>query len=264
MLGTAWGFSVGQVRNFVESLRRHYHGDAMLVISSRRSAPLIEYLNSFNIRPIYFDGPYWMPLHIQLARYIRYQEILRGVEKTYDRVLLTDVSDVLFQGDPFANLPEGELLCFMEAAGRTISQCQFNTHWIQQIYGEAGVERLKDCEISCSGITIGTHRAIVEYVDKLLCEATPQIASSLDKYRGHDQGIHNYLLRTGALPQARLIPNCQHVYTMGFVPDNEFSIGPAKTIIAPGGRVLPIVHQYDRKAAVLGRLWDQWQSKAAG
>jgi hypothetical protein len=188
-------------------------------------------------------------MHVQLARYVRYAELLRGASKMYERVLLTDVTDVLFQADPFSNLPEGELLCFLEVAGRTIGQSPVNTRWIKYIFGPEAAERLKSFEIVCSGTTIGTHVAMIHYIDQLLGHAKPEILVKLRR-RGHDQGIHNYLLRTGALPNARLIPNGQHVYTMARVPDPDIGLGPNGTILA-SGRLCPIVHQYNYKPRVL-------------
>lgn len=263
VLGAAWRLGVADVRVFVESLRRHYSGDVMLVVSSRESAPLVDYLRSRKIIPVFFDCPYWMVMHIQLARYVRYEEILRGAASEYSRVLLTDVSDVLFQADPFASLPDGELLCFMEAAGRTIGQCHYNTTWIKDIYGPAEFERIKDCEISCSGITIGSHRAIVGYIDRLLTYATPEALAKLSPMRGHDQGIHNFMLRTGALPHARLAPNGQHVFTLGHVPEQQITLTPGGEILAPGGRLCPIIHQYNYKPSIMERICAEYAVREA-
>jgi hypothetical protein len=254
VLGTAWNLGIADVRIFVESLRRHYHGDVMLLVTSRGSADLVSYLRSRDIVPVFFDCSFWMVMHVQLGRYVRYEETLRGVDKEYAHVLLTDVSDVVFQADPFAQLPEGELLCFMEVPGRTIGQCADNTRWVQQIYGPAVWENMKNHEISCSGTTIGSQRAILQYIDLMLHYANPNLLAPLMQFRGHDQGIHNYLLRTGALPNARLIPNGQHVYTVQTVPDSEITLGPGGTILAPGGRLCPIVHQYPSKPAVLKHI----------
>lgn len=247
VLGTAFGLGVGQVRVFVESLRRHYVGPAMLLVTSARSADLVAYLKSRGVTPVFFDCPYWMVAHVQVARYVRYGELLRGGEVPYERVLLTDVSDVLFQAHPFAAAPAGELLCFLEHPGRTIGACPTNARWVEQLFGPGGLARVRDKPISCSGTTIGTPAAVLDYIDRLLSHADPVVLSRLAGFRGHDQGIHNYLLYTGALPRARLVPNGEHVYTLGFVPDAEIILGPGGTVLAPGSRVCPIVHQYNYK-----------------
>lgn len=251
VLGAAWNLGTADCRVFVESLRKYYQGDVILLVASKGSRALVRYLRSHGITPVYFDCPFWMLMHLQLARYVRYGEILRGSSDEYQRVLLTDVSDVVFQADPFALLPDGELLCFLEAAGRTVGQCDENSRWIQQIIGTEGFEAVKNFEISCSGETIGSHQAILGYIDLLLAHIDAARLVQLRHARGHDQGIHNFLLHIGALPKARKIPNGQHVYTLGFVPESEFTLGANGTIVAPGERLCPIIHQYNYKPACL-------------
>jgi hypothetical protein len=251
IFGAAYNLKVPQVRVFVESLRRYYHGQVMLLVTSVDSEELVAYLRSMNVTPVFFDCPHWMVTNIQVARYVRYAETLRTSGDLYGRILLSDVTDVLFQADPFDTLPDGELLCFLETPGRTIGQCTTNTGWVQQIYGPAGVEKIKDFDISCSGTTIGTQPAILHYIDLLLDHAEPVLLAKVMESRGHDQGIHNFLLRTGQLPSARLIPNGQHVFTLGYTPDREIISGPNGAILTATGRRCPIVHQYNYKRALV-------------
>jgi hypothetical protein len=244
VLGTAFRLSREDVWVFVESLRRHYRGPAILLVTSYDSDELVAYLRSRDVTPVYFDGPYWMVAHVQLMRYVRYGELLRGCGTAYERILLCDVSDVVFQGHPFAAAPAGELLCFMEDPGWTIGKSKNTSLWVEQIFGREVLARLADRPISCSGTTIGSHRAILRYVDLLLSHADVRVLVNLSQYRGHDQGIHNYLLHTGALPEARLVPNAEHVYTLGLVSPQTVELGPAGTLLSPEHRCCPIVHQY--------------------
>ena len=262
VLGAAYRLRADQVWLFVESLRRHYDGPVMLLVTSVDSDQLVAYLRSRDVIPVFFDCPYWMAAHIQLARYIRYGEILRGCDRPYDRVLLSDVSDVLFQGHPFATAPAGELLCFLEDGGRTIEQCNSNSVWVKHVFGSPGLARIGNRTVSCSGTTIGSQQAILQYIDLLLSHANPKVVAGLPHVRGHDQGIHNYLLYTGALPLARLVPNGQHVHTVGFVPDSEIGLGPSGTLLSPGGRLCPIIHQYNYKPAALAHISTVYSLKA--
>ena len=247
ILGTAFKLQVPQVRLFVESLRKHYDGPVMLLITSLDSRDLVIYLCSRDVTPVFFDCPYWMLTHVQVARYVRYGEILRGSDRPYDRILLSDVSDILFQAHPFAGAPPGDLLCFHEHADRMIGKCKANSMWMEQIYGPEVLSRLKDCRISCSGTTIGSHAAILQYIDLLLSYADPKVLAALKGFRGHDQAIHNFLLHTGALPHAQLIPNGRHVLTLGGAPDSEVILGPNGTLLSPEGRLCPIVHHYEAR-----------------
>jgi len=248
VLGTAFDYTIAQVRIFVESLRRYYPGEAMLLVNSRDSDELVDYLSANSITPVYFDSARWMVAQIEMARYIRYGELLRGAPGRYSQVLLTDVVDVVFQGHPFHNAPEGDLLCFLEVAGRSIGDCVINSRWILELFGEQEFQKLRKHGIICSGTTMGTPEAIIDYIDRLLYYAPPQILAPLQKARrGHDQGIHNYLLRNGLLPFARLIPNGVHVFTVGSVEDHDIGTTTDGQMLTQEGVLCPIVHQYTYK-----------------
>src|SRR5262245_4939676 len=174
ILGTAYHYGVRDVWVFVESLRRHYTGEVMLLVSGgSASRPLVEYLVSRQVRPIFFDCPAWMITHVQFGRFVRYGELLRDSSRRYERVLLTDVSDVVFQSHPFDHAPEGELLCFLEGGDRTIGGCPVNSNWVSSLYGPEILARVSRGPISCSGITLGCHEAILEYLDRLCGHIRP-------------------------------------------------------------------------------------------
>ena len=101
---------------------------------------------------------------------------------------------------------------------------------------------------------MGSHAAILQYLDSLLAHVTPEVVARLPQTRGHDQAIHNYLIQHHALPNLKLVANAEHVYTLGIVPDEEIVFGPGGTVLAPDGRICPILHQYNYKPAVIEHL----------
>ncbi|HYV38899.1 MAG TPA: hypothetical protein VE988_24660 [Gemmataceae bacterium] len=247
VLSAAFGYGIKEIWVFVESLRRHYDGDAAMLVSSRGPDELYEYLRSRNIRAIYFDCPYWMVVHIQVGRYVRYEEFLRECPTKYDKILLSDVNDVVFQANPFAALPEGDLLFFLEDPRMTITQCPSNRQWVHQIYGQEGLTKLFNKRISCSGTTIGVHDSILYYIDHLLTQAKPDILKQITDTKGHDQAIHNYLLYTGVLPEIRTVENGEVVYTLYHVPESEIAVTDKGIAVAATGHIPAIVHQYNFK-----------------
>jgi hypothetical protein len=249
VLGAAFGYSVEQIRPFVQTLRRYHGGPAGLLVTSLGPPELPSFLRQYDIEPIFFESAHWMAFHIQVIRYIRYWEHLRTSKAQFDRVLLTDVSDVIFQRDPFEDLPSGELLCFLEDKRMTIGTCKINSFWMRQVFGEQAVIRFFNHRISCSGTTIGSLPAILRYLELLLHHANPQILGRLQD-RGHDQGIHNYMIHSGALPDAQLIENGNHVFTLHHTPSEEIRIEP-EAILTANGQKPAIVHQYDRHATML-------------
>lgn len=249
ILGTAYGSRVVEVRPFVESLRRYYQGEVQLLVNTFGPEDLIPYLREWKIIPRCFDSAAWMVSHIQVTRYLRYWELLRESATQYDRILLTDVTDVLFQADPFIGAPPGELLVFLEDERAAISGCESNSFWVREFFGAEVLARLARCPISCSGTTMGTHGALLEYLPKLMFHAQPERLTRLPSARGYDQGIHNYLLHTGALPQARAVPNGDWIYTLGHVPPREIVLSSTGLLTAEGRRS-PIVHQWTYHPAV--------------
>ena len=259
VLGTAQGYGVAQVRVFVESLRRHYAGDAALVVSPGSDPALFAYLRTHRVRPVFFGAGLWMPYDIQVMRYARYLDFLLTEGAAYDRVFLTDVGDVLFQDDPFARAPAGELVVAMEDPRATIASCPSNSRWILNLYGEDALAQLGPRPISCSGTTLGTRRAMLGYLDVLLAQAHPEALRKLPAgTRGHDQGMHNALLHTGRLPGAVASGNGEFVLTIGHVPDADLDLRADGIALAGQDRLPPVVHQYQYKpatAAHVARLW---------
>lgn len=259
VLATAMGYGPASVRRFVESLRRHYDGEIGFLVTSRgpNAQALLDYLAQWRVTPHFFDTALWMITDVQVGRYVRYYEILRGASQPYDRVLFSDVSDVVFQAHPFDGAPAGDLLAFLEHPRQTIGACQTNTLWITDIFGADMARQLAPFTVSCSGTTIGSHRAMCAYVEKLLSHAKPPLMMKLQGKRGHDQGIHNMLLHTGALPGVIQVENGTHVFTLGRVPDGEVVL-TADAILTVAGRKPAIVHQYNYRPAVNAWVETVW------
>jgi len=118
--------------------------------------------------------------------------------------------------------------------------------------------RLANREVSCSGTTLGTFAAVRDYVKKLIGEIRPQHFIALGRARGHDQGIHNVLLYTGALPDARIVPNGMYVYTVAVVPDGEIGLAPGAILVSETNVCCPIIHQYNYKQHVLNHISAQY------
>jgi hypothetical protein len=254
VLGAAYGYGIEQVRLFAESLRRNYHGRGALLVTRWAPSELIGFLQTHQIEPIFFDRAHRVVTDVQVDRYARYCEYLCNSTTRFDRVLFTDVGDVLFQRDPFEGLPGGELFCFLEDKRATIGQCSSNSLWVRQIFGGEMLARLANCPISCSGTTIGSYAAMEKYTELLLMHASPDVMMRLPTgSRGHDQGIHNVLLHTQALPNARVLENGDHVFTLARTPNAEIRIS-SDGILTADGRKPAIVHQYNYHPAVLNAV----------
>jgi hypothetical protein len=250
LLGAACGYGVTELRPFVESLRTHYAGEAILLIDGRTADEALAYLASRGIGLLYFDAAGWIPLHIQTSRYIAYWDFLRS-RPEYGRIFLTDVSDVIFQGDPFSWWGQGDVFFFLEDQAMTIGQCPSNRMWVHEVFGPETLAGLAAKRISCSGTILGSRGGMLAYLDQMLSFARRTTGPGFAGKRGHDQGIHNALLHLALVPGALAVENGLHVLTLGYVPNGEVIVR-GDTILARNHPIpCPIVHQYNYHAVTL-------------
>lgn len=236
ILGACAGYTARQIWPFVESLRRWYAGEVIFV-SAHLPPGTKKLLREHRITEveIALDLP---SANIQLQRYFGYREILQ-VRPDIARALLVDVRDVIFQAHPFALLPAGSLIAFLE--DEKIGNCGVNTRWLEAIYGPDRAAELASRTISCSGTTGGTRAGLLRYLD-LMCR---EIAAAEPKRLiGGDQAIHNHLLN-GELPDAVLVPN-QTGTVQSLHHQKELIFNSLGQLLNIDGRICPVVHQIDR------------------
>lgn len=244
ILGAAVGYGIPQLRPFLVSLARSgYRGDLCLLCSFGNGDPAtLQALRAGGVKVEAFESWRMMPIELNTARYIRYLEVL--LTQSCDAVLLTDTRDVIFQRDPFAGDWSAPLQFFLEHDDKTLDSCESNREWIEAAYGREKVRTLAGRPISCSGTTLGTREAILDYISAMI-EAMGQVHPDSLKVTGIDQGIHNVLIQEGRFPKARLSPNGQHILTMGHLPRERVVLRPDGLLANPDGSVPAVVHQYN-------------------
>jgi hypothetical protein len=175
----------------------------------------------------------------EIARYAWYLERLSRTQASYRRVMLTDVRDVVFLGDPFSVVGGAESVrFFLESENVTIADSAYNRSWLLTAYGEAMLEKLGDRPISCSGVTVGSVDGVLAYLTVMVDE----LARLPRHIRGIDQGVHNVVVHEGLVPGARLVPNLEGaVLTVG-----KMSAAYAAQALAVRHGSVKVVHQYDR------------------
>jgi hypothetical protein len=158
-------------------------------------------------------------LKLRWGRFALLRDYLKECIYCTGPVLVTDVRDTFFQRDLFG--PEAPpvvgLQVFEEQAA------QRTTHWLTK----GPIEQCKKTKIFdevmlCSGTTIGTRQAMLDYLDAMVEEMHVWMLHPdccCHSTSGDDQSIHNYLYYTGKLgPHVSAIPNAQGlVNTVGFM-----------------------------------------------
>lgn len=236
ILGTCVGYAPGRVRPFLESLRRHYASHAV-VVTAHLPADTVEMLRRFRVTQVAVDVPL-RTVMIQRLRHFAYQQIVRG-NTAVDRILLTDVGDVLFQGDPFPMLPDGRLASFLEDSA--IGTCRHNSAWIRDAYGPARLDELAGRPISCAGTVAGDRESVLRYLD-LMCR---DIRNDRGSKPSFDQAHHNHLVY-GELADIAIHVENRTGAVQTLHHQQRFEFDRLGRLINIDGRVCPVVHQFNR------------------
>ena len=258
VLGSAVGFGIKEVGVFVESLRgTGYTGDIMMLIAWP-GIGVGRYLKKHGVKVqrVFQTRSFTRSVHAR--RYLIYKEYLRAHAADYDQVMLADTRDVVFQRNPFDGMDEPNCHFFLEAAPRTIGEDETNWRWVSHTVSKEDAQALSAKRISCSGITIGGTRAIIDYLERLtaLVNAMPfRIYREIG--HGYDQALHNYLVHLAPDINGTVVENNGHIATMAIEPRARYDIDENAVIRLTGGHMPAICHQYDRfpdlRAAVEAR-----------
>jgi hypothetical protein len=180
--------------------------------------------------------------YVMCSRFFMYQDFLSRNHGRYDRVMLTDVRDVIFQSDPFANIGDADVVYACERT--LIRDCPMNADWVRRAYGDAVYENLGDYLVSCAGTTFGTMEGILGYLSAMIDEMSMSRAVNTNV----DQGIHNFVVHMRPLRGAFFDVHDNNVATLQYMPPECLAVTDRG--IEVDGRVVPVVHQWDRRTAV--------------
>jgi hypothetical protein len=202
------------------------------------------------------------------TRYLAYQYFLNLHDDMYDFVILSDGRDVFFQRDPFTfhwcdlgSDCAATLHAFIEhtdvdgqnGTSRTIASCLWNSRWILRCYGSHGLHEIGGNSIICSGVVVGSFRAISTWLQEMIHGMfNNQHCAAM---HGADQGVHNFIVHThdsNSSFSLKLWTNdAGPVSTIG--GGRLFRDGEGR-VLNSRGDVAYIVHQYDRRPEIVSHV----------
>ena len=106
-------------------MREHGYGGDIALLTFDISPATAAFLASRQVRQLAFDSMPLLAMSMNSARMLKYLEFLRTDgfdtqgQPVYDHIMLVDVRDIVFQGDPFARVDGADIYYFLET-GRTI------------------------------------------------------------------------------------------------------------------------------------------------
>lgn len=252
ILGLAAGYHYGDVRPFLASLdRAAYTGDLVFFVSDTTRDQKRMSEHPVTLLPL-TRGPGQEQVPYNGLRYFLYRDWLETCGTIYDRILISDVRDVIFQSDPFAFKWADGLNATLEDA--TVGGCPFNSHWVREHMGEQALEEIADCPVSCSGTTMADHASMLRYLDLMIERLVPPTTG--ERMAGYDQGIHNHLIHTGKI-DATLHDNAGPIATLALTR-GEPTLDTEGFVLNRAGERAVIVHQYDRKPALFKHIRDRY------
>lgn len=178
------------------------------------------------------------------TRFLRYHRFLAS--RPYARILLTDVRDVLFQNDPFVDLPAGGLAVSIETPSYTVATEAHNAAWVERAYGAEILAEIGPNRVSCVGVTYGDAKAIEDYL-RLFSQELLKLPPKAAGIGGADTAIHNMLLWSGRLGQVHALePLLSPVATLNGIGETEVRLGLGGRLLNVDGSEASVLHQYDR------------------
>jgi hypothetical protein len=263
VLGAAVGFRADQVRIFIESLRATgYTGDIVMLVGLRDFA-LARYLRQHGATPkrIWFIRRFHGPIHAY--RFELLADVLRKAVGKYDRVLVSDVRDVVFQTHPFAGITGDACHFFLEGDMRTIGNEPTNMVYMRSFLPPDQVERISAYRISCCGVVLGGAKAMTAYMNRIASDLAA-VPLKVRRKIGADTAFHNRMAHLDQDNPNRipvvLVENNVHVATMGIEPASSYRAGPDGAIRTLDGHLPAILHQYDRLPEIKAPVMARWNS----
>lgn len=253
VIGLATGYPAAALRPFVDSLRAHYQGPVHLFVDD--DAEIRAFLSARGVAASLAEAGGAHPVISRFAAY-------RGLVETLTprtRVLLTDVSDVIFQGNPFAfsvNEAAGGpgFIAVLEDASQSLGTCPWNSEWLRAHFGTRMLDRLARGRISCIGTIFGDRNGLREYLNQFLL-----LAASLPVpgVYGLDTAIHNVILHHATVSTPAALENGWPVATVQHMPESAIVVKDTEIQLADGRRPL-VVHQYNRRGPMLALVAERY------
>lgn len=184
--------------------------------------------------------------HVSEIGYLRWTEAKKFLDErgdNYNQVLLTDLRDVVFQGDVFEKYAhlKSFIGCPTEGMALKNKYNPANYNWVKNVFGQAEADKLADCEIICAGTVLAT----VDAMKKFLVKMVDVVKTS--SRQGDDQATFNYLARENLLDVESVVwMDCWDglILSAGFF-HKEHPLRLSETAILNGnGGVPALVHQY--------------------
>ena len=154
-MGVSKGYGWWEIEPFIRSWQKNASDAELVLFVDDTSAWTRKCLSitttgggNKNLRLIDIPPQYGERLIIDL-RWTLFADFLESHRAEYDQVLLTDVRDVIFQGDLFKHYDRHPRYLGYPTEADVIGNESYNTSWILKFFGEDVLKQLQHCKIIC-------------------------------------------------------------------------------------------------------------------
>ena len=242
VMGVATGYDWYKLEPFVTSFNRYNKNADLVLFVDNISDFTRDALIKNNVELLPIPAEFKSALIVNV-RWNIYKKFLDERGKNYRQVFVTDVRDLIFQGNIFAtyeNFSNYLGYAVEEGAIRPVDKEPVDWIWIKNFFGENEANKLADKPAICCGTVI----ADVESMKKFSVEMYKILQKS--SAWGDEQATMNYLVYEKLLPINKLIKidtQSGEILTLALT-DNPAA--KENFILRGDGGVPAAVHQYDR------------------
>jgi hypothetical protein len=241
----------GGIFYFMKSLRKFDNNCKVVILCEKRFLfdELISFSKEMNFELFSDFGIFGNNDDIFLMMYYRffiYKKYLNESKKIFEKVLLTDISDVIFQESPFNINFSGNLYCALEINKFSDDSYSsyLNRYWIDEInvlLNQNNNENYINKNIICAGTIIGSYDGILKYLNYFSNTQKQKIVN--------DQGLLNYFVYNDKTI-TKTVDKIPHTYSKILTLDNisfeSLDKNDNRDIINKNGEKYSIIHQINR------------------
>jgi hypothetical protein len=191
-------------------------------------------------------------LDISVSRLFHAAQWLEAHAGGVEQVLLTDCRDVIFQSNPFRNIPDQ---IHAGAESINLGEESFTGGWITALYGDKVLDAMAGQPVLCSGVILGDLNSILQLLERC-CMEVHRHYRNIGLRRGFDQGIFNYVCyrESERMPCVALSLESEILTTLSAGSASQFRMREQSIEHVESDAVPAIVHQYDRVPEFKERL----------
>lgn len=180
-----------------------------------------------------------------LMRYPVFYDYLFVRRHLIDRVIIADLYDTVFQGDPFTASFDSDYFYFAEES-TTIENCWINKLWLQQAVPDS-FEKIKHHKVLNAGLFQGGTIPVLKFLDVYLSFYESQLMNMT----APDQGYFNYIAYTQIMNNnhfnVKVLNGNDGIIVLSYFQEKETKLvlGNFKP---KASKIYPrILHQYDTR-----------------